>query len=238
MNLWHLHTCSLAGEFWVYLTTFIVSLRERILMLDPRRLMHINKTLDRFWKRWRQEYLLELRESHRYHRSDTNPSQVSVGDIVIVHSDDQLRGFWRLGRVKEVLIGRDAKIRGAVLRVAGERRWAKLLQRPLQLIYPLDICVLSGESEQSESVLKNSEQSTNTTDDTQNPSHCPPKVEWVQPQCPPPCRAGRAAAIEAQDRLMAQALSQTENDNLWTHWPASWSRSVSVLLTVELLVVT
>ena len=99
-----------------------------------RRLVHINKTLDRFWKRWRQEYLLELRESHRYNRGHANPSQVSVGDIVIVHSADQPRGFWRLGRVNEVLVGRDEKIRGAVLRVAGKGRRAKQLQRQLQLL--------------------------------------------------------------------------------------------------------
>ena len=84
-----------------------------------RRLMHINKTLDWFCKCWRQEYLLELRESHRYHCGHANPSQVSVGDVT-VHSDSQPRGFWRLGCVEEVLVGKDEKIRGAVLRVAGE----------------------------------------------------------------------------------------------------------------------
>ena len=96
--------------------------------------MYINKTLDQFWKRWRQEYLLEVRESHRYHRGHANPSQVSVGDVVIVHSADQPRGFWRLGRVKEVLVGRDEQIRGAVFKVAGKGHRAKQVQRPVQLI--------------------------------------------------------------------------------------------------------
>ena len=52
--------------------------------------------------------------------------------------------------MKEVLAGRDDKIRGAVLRVASERRRAKLLQRPLQLIYPLEICIPSTGIETSE----------------------------------------------------------------------------------------
>lgn len=176
-----------------------------------RRLVHINKTLDQFWKRWRREYLLELRESHRYHRGATNPSPVSVGDVVIVHSDNQPRGFWRLGRVEKVLVGRDDKIRGAILKVAGQGRQAKLLQRPLQLIYPLEIRAPSKESERSE---PEPEQSSNTSDDshTQGPEAPQEVRSQVEPQDPPPRRRKRIAAIEARDRLMAQALSQTEND--------------------------
>ena len=183
-----------------------------------RRLVHINKTLDRFWKRWRQEYLLELRESHCYHRGHANPSQVSVGDIVIVHSADRPRGFWRLGRVKKVLVGRDEKIRGAVLRVASKGRQAKQLQRPLQLLYPLEICAPPCESKPSETELEDSEQSASVTvspGNGQNPRQENPQEDrsQVEPQCP--LHQSRcAAAIEARDRLMAQALSQTKENDL------------------------
>ena len=166
--------------------------------------MHINRTLDRFWKRWRQEYLLELRESHQGH---ANPSQVSVGDV-IVHSSDQPRGFWRLGRVKEVLVGRDEKIRG---------RRAKQLQRPLQLLYPLEICVPPCESKPSEPELELEQSAgvTVTPGDGQNRGQENPQEDrsQVEPQCPLR-RSRRAAAIEARDRLMAQALSQTKDDDL------------------------
>ncbi len=66
-----------------------------------RRVRHLNHALDSFWKRWRQEYLLELRESHRHHRGNPNPVRVAVSDVVVIHSDNQPRGFWKLGWVQE-----------------------------------------------------------------------------------------------------------------------------------------
>ena len=46
-----------------------------------RRLNHLNTVLNQFWKKWRQEYLLELREAHRYGKKGTNESPISVGNI-------------------------------------------------------------------------------------------------------------------------------------------------------------
>ena len=103
-----------------------------------RRARHLNYALTHFWERWRKEYLIELRESHRRYRGNADGKQVSVGDVVVVHDDGQPRGFWRLGRVEELLIGRDGRVRGAVLRVATKGR-CSILRRPLQLLYPLEI---------------------------------------------------------------------------------------------------
>ena len=44
---------------------------------------------------------------------------MSVDDVVIVHSTDQPRGFWKLGQIKEAPVGLDGEIRGAVVQVAG-----------------------------------------------------------------------------------------------------------------------
>ena len=54
-----------------------------------RRVKHLNIVLSHFWKRWRQEYLYELRDAHhsssKGHTCDRSPN---VGDIVVVHDDN------------------------------------------------------------------------------------------------------------------------------------------------------
>ena len=141
-----------------------------------KRARHLNNVLDRFWARWRKEYLLELRETHRHHRGHTCPSLVAVDDVVIMPSADRPRSFWKLGRVKEILTGRDGKIRGAVLQVAGKGRQATQLYRPVELLYPLEVsrpfCGVSDE------------------DNPELPTH----------------RPRRAAALKARDRMLAQTL--------------------------------
>ena len=79
-----------------------------------QRSRHLNLTLNRFWKRWRNKYLLELREAHR-HNKETDAAPVEVGDIIVVHHDNQPRGFWKLARVESTITGRDGKIRGAAV---------------------------------------------------------------------------------------------------------------------------
>ena len=152
--------------------------------LLTKRAKHLNNTVNRFWERWRKEYLLELRESHRYSRGHLNPSHVSVGDIVIVHSTKQPRGFWKLGRIKELLIGRDGEVRGAVLRVASKGLQATVLQRPIQLLYPLEV---SSPCPQLESTPTNSEQEGITQPDpdlTQPDQGLPPDTSVETSQRP------------------------------------------------------
>ena len=153
-----------------------------------RRVRHLNRSLDQFWTRWRKEYLLELREAHRQNRGHNKSSEVAIGDIVLVHSEDRPRGFWRLGRIKKHVTGRDGKVRGAIVQVSGKGRQATSLQRPIQLLYPLEVPHPSSEEPTV---------STETIDCTAD----------VSPnQNSPLRRSRRAAALEARDRIMAQAL--------------------------------
>ena len=89
-----------------------------------RRMKHFANVLNHFWKRWRTEYLSELRECHQYSaakKTSHHPS-VSCGDIVIVHDESIPRGFWKLGQVQEVHSGPDGRPRIALVRVVTRDR--------------------------------------------------------------------------------------------------------------------
>ena len=102
------------------------------------RLKHLNHTLDTFSRRWRREYLLELREAHRHYRSSGEP-QLSEGDIVVVFTDDHPRSLWKLGRVERVITGADGQKRAVTIRVSNKGR-TSTLDRPIQHLYPMEIC--------------------------------------------------------------------------------------------------
>ena len=83
-----------------------------------KRLKHLEKTRSDFWRRWRTEYLTELREAHRNMKRLKGPIiPIAVGDIVIVYDERHPRGFWKIGRVKKLISGVDGEIRGASVRV-------------------------------------------------------------------------------------------------------------------------
>lgn len=59
--------------------------RDEEFKADPTllkgRTKHLNNLLNHFWKRWRQEYLLELHNSHRQAKANTSATPIKAGDI-------------------------------------------------------------------------------------------------------------------------------------------------------------
>ena len=106
---------------------------------------HLANVVNQFWKRWRHEYLLELRESHRNNQGRSGGSPVAVDDIVLVHNEHQPRGLWKLARVKETIVGNDGRVTGAVLKLLAKDGQITLLRRPFHLLYPLEINCQIGE---------------------------------------------------------------------------------------------
>ena len=81
-------------------------------------------------QRFKQEYLRQL--VHRGMSKET--CSLKVGDIVLIGSDNMKRVYWPMGRVVEVLPGRDGKLRLVRLKTETEE-----FLRPVQQCYPLEV---------------------------------------------------------------------------------------------------
>ena len=94
-----------------------------------KRMRYLNNVINHFWKRWRNEYLLELRDSHCQNKEESHPSNpIRVGDVILVHDESLPRGLWRIAKVQDVIAGKDRKIRGAVVKIFAKDQRATLLR--------------------------------------------------------------------------------------------------------------
>ena len=70
----------------------------------------LTRALEDYWIRWREEYLLQLKE--RYHVTDNTgiPQAPIIGEIVLVHNENHPHTLWKLGRVTSVITGDNGQI--------------------------------------------------------------------------------------------------------------------------------
>ena len=104
-----------------------------------RRVRFQRNLADHFWKRWRKEYLLSLREHHRLVSRKQNAETINIGDVVIVHEENVRRNLWRLGRVEKLIPGRGGVTRGAVVRLGERDKKSTVVERPVGKLYPLEL---------------------------------------------------------------------------------------------------
>ncbi|KAJ8914063.1 hypothetical protein NQ315_017584 [Exocentrus adspersus] len=103
-----------------------------------RKARYRQKVLNDLRKRFRAEYLAQLKPHTKFHKGHW---KVSPGDVVVVGSDNAKRINWPLGRITEVLPGKDDQTRLVRVQTTGGQ-----LLRPIQRLYPLE-CI--GASPQS-----------------------------------------------------------------------------------------
>ena len=182
---------------------------------------HFLITLERFWKRWRAEYLLELREFHRVQNPDKNSGNtVKEGEIVTIFDDTHPRVLWRLGKVESVIHSSDGGVRGALIRTQTKSGSSTILRRPIQHLYPLDVCSPTQRSisattsnrigEQSESTQDSHESTQDSHESTQD-SHesTQDSHESTDSSGSNPNRLGRSqrrAATQARDRILGLSV--------------------------------
>ena len=98
-----------------------------------RRWKYRQRLLNSFWTRWRKDYLLDLKSAHK---CDTpKPTELKVGDVVLIGEDKMPRQTWRTGLIERLFPGRDGLTRSCTVRT----HTGTVLRRPVQLIYPLEI---------------------------------------------------------------------------------------------------
>ena len=92
-------------------------------------------------KRFSKEYLSELHQHHLYTRGKGNYDEfckLLLGDVVLIGDDSLKRNLWKKGKVEKLIVGKDGKVRGALLKVSlGEK--VLFIQRPLQRLIPLEV---------------------------------------------------------------------------------------------------
>ena len=62
-----------------------------------------------------------------------------MGDVVILHEENQPRGKWRVGTILDLIAGGYSCIRGAVVEVRSKEEKYVKLKHPVQRLYPLEI---------------------------------------------------------------------------------------------------
>ena len=97
-----------------------------------KRTKNINGCKEALWKRWKHDYLVTLREKHSLKHEDKT-FKINVGNVVMIKGEEKNRGHWKIGIVN-LYIGKEDIIQVAQLRIG-----KKLIDRPIQLHYPLDL---------------------------------------------------------------------------------------------------
>ncbi len=124
--------------------------------LDPDYLPHLSSTqrillswkhgqhyLNEFWKIWRDQYLLNLRESHAKNRQRQglkveNPPK--IGDLVLVGEKSTSRVQRKRARIQKLNQGRDKRVRSAEILLPTGKRCI----RPITLLYPLETSLVNS----------------------------------------------------------------------------------------------
>ena len=97
-----------------------------------KRARYLKRCKVAMWSRWTSEYVRGLRERHNL-KCGKKPA-IAEGDVVIIQGDDKNRNQWKLGIVKELIVGRDGTVRAAKLK-AGKGT----LERAVQHLYMLQL---------------------------------------------------------------------------------------------------
>ena len=147
-----------------------------------KRMKYLTVCREHLKKRWLTEYVHALEERHRKVFTDEK-GLPKKGSIVLITDNSKIKSKWRIGRVVEVIRGRDGVIRGYKIKTGT----GYIIERPLQLVCDLEI---SGSTD--EPVIKDKVDNSSDADTRERPS-----------------RKAKTAAI---DKMVGITLNEQEED--------------------------
>ena len=115
--------------------------------LLARRQRYLILLLSHSWNRWRNDYVLSLREDHRNVAKWNNALVITVGDIVTVMAENKShRGNWKFAKVEVVIKDIDGEIRGAKVHTSSAGGTSVVMSRPVQKLFSLEVRAVTEET--------------------------------------------------------------------------------------------
>ncbi|GFU30967.1 integrase catalytic domain-containing protein [Nephila pilipes] len=114
---------------FVYIFSNEPSAKENL----SRRILYQTELLRQIWAKWKNNYLMQLRNAHNFVNPDLE-KDLKWGDVVLIEGTTKSKYLWPLGIIENVIIGRDGHISSCLVQTAKGQ-----YKRPIQLIYPLEI---------------------------------------------------------------------------------------------------
>ena len=98
----------------------------------------MNKFIERFWRKWKKEYLINLKQSHKM-KTSKRSLKINVGDAVSIFEEGLKRRHRKVGKVLRIIRGKDDVIRGAVVQIFNEKTGKGTISRQFQKLFPLEM---------------------------------------------------------------------------------------------------
>ena len=137
-------------------------------VMITKRMRYLRDLSDKYWKRFTDEYLLELRSQHI---QGSDPVRTpDVGEVVVIEGTKK-RNDWRLGKIISLIRGRDGRNRGATIKTF-DGSDSRYIRRPIERLYPIEVqsTVSVSDEEIAEASVSSSDNLSSYTEHTERPS--------------------------------------------------------------------